>query len=39
MALAVLKANGTLDALGEKYFSDAFTVTYDDIGDGAYAEE
>ncbi len=38
-ALAELQANGTLDALAGKYFSDEFTVTYDDIGDGAYAEE
>jgi len=30
-ALAILKADGTLDILGEKYFSDAFTTTYDDI--------
>ena len=39
VALALLKADGTMDELGEKYFSDAFTVTYDDIGDGAYAED
>jgi polar amino acid transport system substrate-binding protein len=37
-ALAILKADGTLDELGVKYFTDAFTVTYDDIGDGAYEE-
>ena len=37
-ALALLKADGTLDELGVKYFTDAFTVTYDDIGDGAYTE-
>lgn len=30
-ALAILKADGTLDELGVKYFSDAFTTTYDDI--------
>lgn len=30
-ALAILKADGTLDELGEKYFSDAFKTTYDDI--------
>jgi polar amino acid transport system substrate-binding protein len=37
-ALAILKADGTLDKLGEKYFSDAFKTTYDDVEDGAYAE-
>lgn len=37
-ALALLKADGTLDELGVKYFTDAFTITYDDIGDGAYGE-
>ena len=30
-ALAELKANGTLDELATKYFSDAFTITYDDL--------
>ncbi|KAA3655427.1 MAG: ABC transporter substrate-binding protein [Chloroflexi bacterium] len=30
-ALAALEADGTLDELAVKYFSDAFTVTYDDI--------
>lgn len=30
-ALAELKANGTLDALATQYFSDAFTITYDDL--------
>ncbi len=38
-ALAILKADGTLDKLGEKYFSDAFKTTYEDVEDGAYAEE
>ena len=38
LALAALDEDGTLDALAEKYFTDQFTVTYDDIGDGAYAE-
>lgn len=37
-ALVILKADGTLDELGVKYFTDAFTITYDDIGDGAYSE-
>lgn len=30
-ALAELRANGTMDRLAEKYFTDAFTVTYDDL--------
>ena len=30
-ALQVLKDNGTLETLGRKFFTDAFTVTYDDI--------
>lgn len=30
-ALAVLKENGTLEELGRTYFTDAFTITYDDI--------
>ena len=38
-ALDALKADGTLEALASEYFSDAFTITYDDIGDGAYAED
>ena len=38
-AIASMKADGSLFELGSKYFTDAFTVTYDDIGDGAYAEE
>jgi polar amino acid transport system substrate-binding protein len=36
IALAILKADGTLDVLGEKYFSDAFKTTYDDIADAEY---
>ena len=39
IALAAIKADGTLEALSSEYFSDAFTITYDDIGDGAYAVE
>ena len=31
LALAELKANGTLEALAVQYFTDAFTITYDDI--------
>ncbi len=30
-ALAELQANGTMAQLAEKYFSDAFTITYDDL--------
>lgn len=30
-ALQVLRDNGTLEELGRKYFTDAFTITYDDI--------
>jgi polar amino acid transport system substrate-binding protein len=30
-ALAEMKTNGTLEELGRKYFTDAFTITYDDI--------
>lgn len=31
-AIAEMKADGTMAALGEEYFSGAFTITYDDIG-------
>ncbi len=31
LALDELAANGTLEELGRKYFTDAFTITYDDI--------
>ncbi len=30
-ALASMEEDGTLDALADKFFSDAFTVTYDDL--------
>lgn len=30
-ALAEMKANGTLDTLAQKYFSDAFTISYEDL--------
>jgi polar amino acid transport system substrate-binding protein len=30
-ALAVMRENGTLEALAQKYFTDAFTVTYEDL--------
>jgi len=32
-ALSQLRDDGTLQALGEKFFTDSFTVTYDDIAD------
>ena len=38
-ALSAIKADGTLEALSTEYFSDAFTITYDDIGDGAYGDD
>ncbi|MEM7345462.1 MAG: transporter substrate-binding domain-containing protein [Chloroflexota bacterium] len=38
-ALAELEANGTMAELADKFFSDNFVVTYDDIGPGAYAED
>lgn len=31
LALAELRANGTLDELAQRYFSDDFTITYDDL--------
>jgi polar amino acid transport system substrate-binding protein len=31
MALDALRANGTLDQLAQEYFSDEFTLTYDDL--------
>jgi polar amino acid transport system substrate-binding protein len=39
LALASMKADGFLDELAKKYFSDQFTITYNDIGQGAYAED
>ena len=38
-ALALMKADGFLDELADKYFSTQFSLTYDDIGWGAYVEE
>jgi len=38
-ALASMKSDGTLEALSVKYFGPSFTITYDDIGEGAYAED
>ncbi len=31
-ALAEMEANGTLATLAEKYFTDAFSITYEDLG-------
>ena len=38
-ALAEMEASGFLAELAEKYFSDQFALTYDEICAGAYAEE
>jgi polar amino acid transport system substrate-binding protein len=38
-AISAMKADGTMDALGTQYFGSSFTITYDDIGPGAYDEE
>jgi polar amino acid transport system substrate-binding protein len=38
-AISAMKADGTMEALGTKYFGNSFTITYDDIGPGAYDEE
>ena len=38
-AITSMKADGTLEEISTQYFSDNFTITYDDIGPGAYAEE
>ncbi|MCB0209473.1 MAG: transporter substrate-binding domain-containing protein [Anaerolineae bacterium] len=38
-ALASMQADGFLDGLAEKFFTEQFTITYDDIGPGAYAED
>lgn len=32
-AIAAMKEDGTMQRLGTEYFSDAFTITYDDIAD------
>jgi polar amino acid transport system substrate-binding protein len=37
-AIAEMKADGTMEALGEKFFSGAFTITYDDIADPEESE-
>ena len=38
-ALQAMADNGFLAEINAKYFGDSFTVTYDDVGDGAYSEE
>ncbi|MDG2427425.1 MAG: transporter substrate-binding domain-containing protein, partial [Acidimicrobiales bacterium] len=38
-AIQSMKDDGSLAALNGKYFGTAFVITYDDIGDGAYAED
>ncbi|HEX8682096.1 MAG TPA: transporter substrate-binding domain-containing protein [Ardenticatenaceae bacterium] len=38
-ALAALRENGTLDQLAAQYFSDAFTLTYDDLPSDEESEE
>tara|TARA_B100000315_G_scaffold51691_1_gene46113 strand:+ start:289 stop:1179 length:891 start_codon:yes stop_codon:yes gene_type:complete len=35
-AIQSMKDDGTLAALNTRYFGTAFTITYDDIGEGAY---
>ena len=37
-ALAAMRDDGTLDDLAGKWFGPGFVVTYNDIGEGAYAE-
>ncbi len=38
-ALKSMMADGFLEALNKKYFGPSFTITYDDIGPGAYGDE
>jgi len=38
-ALISMMSDGFLDELNKKYFGEAFTTTYDDIGPGAYGDE
>ncbi len=38
-ALEAMMADGFLAELNTRYFGEAFTITYDDIGPGAYGEE
>jgi polar amino acid transport system substrate-binding protein len=37
-ALAAMRSDGTLETLNARYFSSAFTLTYDDIGEGVYGD-
>ncbi|MBN1220072.1 MAG: amino acid ABC transporter substrate-binding protein [Anaerolineae bacterium] len=39
LALASMQADGFLDKLAEKYFSNQFTLTDNDIGPGAYTQD
>jgi polar amino acid transport system substrate-binding protein len=38
-ALQAMIADGFLATINTKYFGDAFTLTYDDVGPGAYGDE
>jgi polar amino acid transport system substrate-binding protein len=38
-AINSMKADGSLAELSTEYFGPTFTISYDDIGEGAYAEE
>ena len=38
LAIAQMKADGTLNEINLKWFGPSFTVTYEEIGPGAYAE-
>jgi polar amino acid transport system substrate-binding protein len=38
-ALQAMMSDGFLNKVNKQYFGPDFTITYDDIGDGAYAEE
>ena len=38
-ALESMMADGFLEELNQKYFGSAFTITYDDIGPGAYGDD
>lgn len=38
-ALRAMMADGFLDKVNKQYFGPDFTITYDDVGPGAYAEE
>jgi polar amino acid transport system substrate-binding protein len=38
-AISAMKTDGSLNTLSTEYFGPTFTITYDDIGEGAYASE